>query len=163
MKWLLALALAALPQQQYPDVPAPRLRGIAMETHSWGRPVAAWTIDAAGNGRYTAPEPEVHAAKRLVTRSFAAGTSGFRRLRTLLGNAEVRAGRALPCIQRITDMVYGEVRWTRFDGRSSEFRFDAGCRDFSVRRVLAELKQADDLVAGWAANGPVVETKDVNP
>lgn len=160
MRLLLALALAALPQN-HPETPAPRLRGIAMATHSWGRPVSAWSIDAAGNGRYTAPQPGVHDAKRLVTRSFAAGTAGFRRLRTLLGRAEMRAGHDFPCIRRITDQVYGEVRWTRFDGRASELRFDTGCQDLAARRLFGELKQADDLVAGWAANGPVVESKEV--
>lgn len=166
MKRILALALGliavAAPAQTVRD-PAPRLGAIAMDTSSWGRPVSNWTIDAAGKGRYTRSEPNAHSPKTIVTRSFAAGTGGFRKLRVLLGRAEIRAGGDLPCGQRITDQEYGQIRWARFNGRETALGFDLGCRDFRTRTVLADIAKAEALVAGWAANGPILDTRKVEP
>ena len=166
MKRVLAIALGltamAAPAQPVHD-PAPRLRAIAMETSSWGRPVSNWTIDAHGTGRYTRSEPNAHSPQAIVTRGFAAGTAGFRRLRVLLGRAESRAGADLPCGQRITDQEYGQVRWTRFNGREAALGFDMGCRDPRTRRLLTDISRAEALVAGWAANEPIFETRKVHP
>jgi hypothetical protein len=158
---LLVLPLALLTTTAAQLPPAPRLTAIEMASNSWGKPVASWRIDAAGNGRYTVPEPNTFNAKRLVTRSFAAGTTGFRKLRVLLGSAEVRREGGMPCIQRITDQVYGQLVWTPRTGRAHRVAFDYGCRDLGTRRILTQISAANDLVAGWAAQGPIVETKPV--
>jgi hypothetical protein len=157
---LLALTAAAPAQQGYPSEPAARLRGISMEVRSWGRPVAAWAIDAQGNGTRTTPEPDVHNATTLATRRFAVGTAGFRKLRVMLGGPEMR-GTAIPCMQRITDQIYGSVTWTRYTGRLRTLRFDNGCQDLGARRVLGDIAKADALVAEWAAAGAVVQTRPV--
>ncbi len=164
---LLALAaagIAAVSQQQLPqqlDAPAPRLQRIEMETRSWGRPVSSWTIDAQGNGRRTVPEPGVFNAEQLVTRSFAAGTAGFRKIRVLIGLAEYRAGHRLTCNRRVTDAPYGTVRWVQPNGRVSTLSFDTGCLDRSTRNVVEQLTKAETQVAAWASAGPIVQTEPV--
>lgn len=136
---------------------------IAVEVKSWGHPVASWSIDAAGNGRRSVPEPGVHNAERIVTRGFAAGPAGFARIRALLAPARARAGNDLPCAQRLTDMHYGTVRWEGPRGTAA-LAFDSGCRDAPTRALVERIEQADAAVAAWAAAGPVVETrKTENP
>lgn len=154
------LALAAAQDQPLAMQPAARLDAIEMNINSWGHLVARWSIDARGDGRYTLPEPEAMNPRRLVTRSFAAGSAGFRRVRILLGRAEARMGRPMPCAQRITDMHYGTVHWQRRDGRANALGYDMGCREYATRQVLDDLVKADAIVAGWARNGPIIETRD---
>ncbi len=158
MKLLLALVLIAVAMGQHP---APRLKAIEMETSSWGRTVASWSIDAEGNGRWTVPEPGTFNAKHLVTRSFAAGTAGFRRIRVLIGAAEQRAGGQLRCTVAVTDATYGTVRWVEPGGRTATLPFYTACREASTRAIVDQLGQADRQIADWAEPGPVVETKDV--
>lgn len=155
------LALAAAQDQPPAMAPAAQLNAIEMDINSWGRVVARWSIDARGDGRYTLPEPEAMNPKRLVTRSFAAGSGGFRRVRILLGRAEARMGRQMPCAQRITDMHYGTVNWRRRDGRANALSYDMGCREYATRQVLDDIVKADAIVAAWAKDGPVVETEEV--
>lgn len=158
--FLIAAALHLMAQDQPLAIaPAVTLDGIEMRRDSWGRPVSSWTLDARGNGRYTRAEPDAANPARIVTRSFAAGSSGFRRVRILLGRVEARMGRELPCTQRITDQNYGEIRWARRDGRGNALRYDTGCRDSASRRLLADIQGAEAVVARWAAAGPIVETQ----
>ncbi|UZK65527.1 hypothetical protein [Sphingomonas sp. M1-B02] len=166
MKSLIAMALVALAApggaQEVPALPPARvIDSIEMETLSWGRPVTRWTIDAQGNGRETRAEPNAFEAKALVTRGFAVGTSGFRRMRVLLGRAEARGGADLPCADRMTDQPYGSVRWLRQSGSVAALAFDSGCRDSTARRVLDDLQAANALVAGWAQAGKTIETREV--
>ncbi|WP_448662684.1 hypothetical protein ACG3SL_18830 [Sphingomonas sp. CJ20] len=158
--WIaLAGALAGAAPAQEAPAPAPRLERIEMVTQSWGRPVSRWWIDASGKGEQVRPAPDVFNAGTLVTRGFDAGTAGFRRVRVMLGRAEARGGVPLPCINRITDAPYGEIRWTRADGQVQTQRFDTGCRDFGARQSLDERARAEALVVGWADAGPVVKTE----
>lgn len=163
MKLLIALALAtSLAPQDLPNAPAPRLRAIAFDSHSWGRPVSEWTVDAQGNGTLTVPEPGIYDAKTLVTRRFAAGTAGFRKLRVLLARAELRIG-ARECSPSITDQIYGSISWTRTTGRVVQFAFNKGCSDAASRLVLGDLAKAEALVTEWAAAGRMVTTREVKP
>ena len=150
--FLLALALPAA--QDLP--PARVIDGIEMETLSWGRATSRWSIDAQGNGQVTRPED-----KKLVTRSFAAGTSGFRRVRVLLGRVEARGGLATGCTARMTDQPYGSVRWLRRSGSTVELKFDRGCRSSATRSAMADMQAADALVAGWGQAGTIVETREL--
>lgn len=164
MKLLVALALiataAVLPAQQL-TAPAPRLERIEMDASSWGRPVSNWSIDARGNVRETHPEPNAFNAKQMVTRRYAAGTQGFRKVRVMMGLAETRAGVRMPCRQTITDMIYGNVRWVQPGGRVTRLSFYTACAERATRDAVAGLQQANALVAGWAARGEIVETRPV--
>lgn len=138
--------------------PTPTER-IEMTARSWGRPVSHWSIDAAGNGTHTRPEPGVFDAKRMVTRRIAVGRKGYAKLRALLAAAKPWAGRELPCRERITDQVYGDIVWVREN--TAALRFDNGCRDAGARVVLEALQRADHQVAAWSAKAPIAEIKEV--
>lgn len=127
-----------------------------MDRNSWGRPVSHWTIDAAGKGSYTVPEPDVFKAERLVTRGFSAGPEGFAEIRRLLAIGEVHAGRELVCGARITDQYYGTVRWG-----DVRLTYDMGCQDKATEEVLKGITAAERKVAAWAANQPILETQKV--
>lgn len=158
---LAAMLVAAAPsaQEQERRTPAPRLASITVETTSWGKLIARWSIDARGELRYTSPEPDIYNPVRFVTRRYAAGTAGFRRIRVMLGTAEVRAGHNMPCTQRITDATYGEVRWTRPNRRVSKLNFYSECNQFATRRVTGQIAKADALAAQWARSGVIIETR----
>ena len=158
---VLALMLPAACVQHRAAAPAPQLRAIAMDVNSWGRPVSRWTIDANGNGRYSAPEPGVYDAERIVTRAFAAGNAGFGKIRALLGPVEAHAGKDLPCADRITDQHYGTVRWEGPEGAAATLAFDTGCRDAATRALTERIERADAEMRAWAASGTVVETRKV--
>lgn len=132
---------------------------IEMTAQSWGRPVSSWSIDAAGNGTHTRPEPGVFDARRMVTRRIAVGRKGYAKLRALLAAAKPWAGRELPCTERITDQVYGSVRWA--GAKTEALRFDNGCRDARARAVLEALQRADNQVAAWSAKAPIADIKQV--
>ena len=156
MKLLLPLALT------FGIGAAPPAERIEMASQSWGKPVSSWSVDAAGNGTHTRPEPGVFDAKRLVTRRIAVGPEGYAKLRALLANAKPWAGRELPCTRQITDLVYGHVRWVQ--GKTADLHFDSGCRDARTRRVIAALQRADNQVAAWSAQAPIAEIKQLeNP
>lgn len=169
MKVLFALALASIgsagaaqERQVYPERPAPRLERIEMDVRSWGKPMSAWTIDASGVVRYTRPEPDVHSAKQIVTRRYAAGTAGFRRIRVLIGLAEQYAGATLRCSQLYTDAPYGEVRWVQSVGRRTvKLDYYYACRETVARNLVDPLKKADAQVAAWGMKGEIVETRTV--
>ena len=158
---LAAMLAAAAPsaQEQELRTPAPRLASIEVETTSWGRLVARWSIDAHGELRYTAPEPDVFNPVRFVTRRYAAGTEGFRRIRVMLGTAELRAGHRMPCTQRITDAIYGDVRWTQPNRRVTTLSFYSECTEFTTRRVTGQIRSAQMLADQWANKGEVIETR----
>jgi hypothetical protein len=162
----LLLMLAALQAALVQDVPpATRLDRIEMDRNSWGKPVSRWVVDASGKGQITRPEPGVFDARRMVTRRFDAGTAGFRKIRVLIGYAELRAGRALPCTERITDAAYGTVRWISAGGRTAELRYDAGCRDRIAAEAVRQLQKADAQIAAWAAadRKPIIEEVEKRP
>lgn len=161
MKPLMGLALAAFAVPQQMPGPAPRLERIEMETSSWGRTISSWSIDARGNGRLTRAEAGPAGAARMVTRSFAAGTAGFRRVRVLIGIAEQHAGTRLICTQEVTDAIYGSVRWVQAGGRAVSLSFYTECREYAARSVVAQLQKANTLAAQWADKGPVVATRPV--
>jgi hypothetical protein len=168
MKLLALLALigaaGVAAAQQIPQElrqPAPVLQRIEMQTSTWGRRASTWSIDAQGNGRWTIPEPDPFNAERIVTRSFAAGTAGFRRLRVLIGLAEYRAGSKMTCNNPVTDAASGAVRWIQPSGRTATLSFYTGCNERSTRNVLDRLAEAQALIAEWAKAGTVVETKPV--
>jgi hypothetical protein len=168
MKLLALLALigaaGVAAAQQIPQElkqPAPVLRRIEMESRTWGHLAASWSIDAQGNGRWTIPEPNPFNATQIVTRSFTAGTAGFRRIRVLIGPAEYRAGTRMTCHNPITDAVSGSVRWVQPSGRTATLSFYTGCNERSTRNVLDRLAEAQALIAEWAKAGTVVETKPV--
>jgi len=161
MKLLMGLALAATaaPQQYAPA--APRLQRIEMKTTTWGHPLVSWTIDAEGNGRLTLPDPDPFKATQMVTRSFAVGTAGFRRIRVLIGIAEQRAPGNLHCTVAATDAPSGTVRWVPSHGRTASLSFYTACSEFSARSVVAQLDKAEALIEEWAKAGPVVEVVPV--
>jgi len=148
--------LAACAPQPAPVATTPALSSIAMDRNSWGRPVSRWTIDAAGNGRFTVPEPDVYKPERLVTRGFSAGAVGFAEIRKLLALGEAHAGRELNCGDRITDQYYGTVRWG-----GANLTYDMGCQDPATEEVLKGITAAERRIAAWAANQPILETKKV--
>ncbi|MBB4838044.1 hypothetical protein HNP52_001095 [Sphingomonas kyeonggiensis] len=152
----LPLSLAACAPAAPVVAPAPAVSSIAMDRSSWGRPVSRWTIDAAGKGSYTVPEPDVFNAERLVTRGFATGPEGFAEIRKLLAIGEARAGRELVCGARITDQYYGTVRWG-----DVHLVYDMGCQDKATEEVLKGITAAERKVAAWAANQPILETQKV--
>lgn len=135
---------------------APALSSIAMDRNSWGRPVSRWTIDAAGKGSYTVPEPDVFNAERLVTRGFAAGPEGFALIRRVLAAAETHAGSELECGQRITDQYYGTVRWGE-----ARLSYDMGCQAAGTAKLLVDIGAAERQISHWARNGPILETRKV--
>ncbi|HVJ02004.1 MAG TPA: hypothetical protein VM662_07465 [Sphingomonas sp.] len=139
---------------------APAPNRIEMEVRSWGRPMSRWSIGADGKGSLTLPEPGVFDARELVTRRFDAGAAGFSEIAALLGDAERRTGQQLPCMERITDFPYGEVRWLRATQVIS-LDFDRGCRDADTQPVLAALERADKRIADWARGAPVAERAPV--
>ncbi len=147
------LALAA-PQQ----LSAARSSSIEMETTSWGRLVARWSLDDTGLLRYTSPEPGVFDAKRIVTRHYRVGLAGFRRMRALLGSAESQAGRPMRCTQAVTDAVYGKLSW-RTNARVRKLSFYTACSEPATTRIVAQIGQADQLARQWAMRGEVVETR----
>lgn len=152
----LPLLLAACAPAVPVATPAPAVSSIAMDRNSWGCPVSHWTIDAAGKGSYTVPEPDVFKAERLVTRGFSAGPEGFAEIRRLLAIGEVHAGRELVCGARITDQYYGTVRWG-----DVRLTYDMGCQDKATEEVLKGITAAERKVAAWAANQPILETQKV--
>jgi len=160
VRFLLALPLllAACAPTAPVATTAPAVSGIAMDRNSWGRPVSRWTIDAAGRGSYTVPEPDVYKPERLVTRGFSAGSAGFAEVRKLLALGEAHAGRELNCGPRITDQYYGTVHW---DGAS--LTYDMGCQDPTTEEVLKGITAAERKIAAWAANQPILETRKVEP
>jgi hypothetical protein len=139
---------------------SPAFPVIAMERLSWGHAVASWSIDPAGTGRYTAPAP----GGMLVTRSFAAGPAGYARLRRLLAGAEALRGPDPRCSKRIYDLEYGRITWTPPAGPPRQLNFDHGCPYIAAPHATRQIGRAADLVADWAANGPILESRKVeNP
>lgn len=148
--------LAACAPQPALVATTPALSSIAMDRNSWGRPVSRWTIDTAGKGSFTVPEPDVFKAERMVTRGFAAGPEGFALIRRVLAAAETHAGSELECGQRITDQYYGTVRW----GEAS-LSYDMGCQAAGTAKLLVDIGAAERQISHWARNGPILETKKV--
>lgn len=160
MKLVLGLAamLAVAAPQQLRE-PAPRLAAIDVETTSWGRLIARWSIDAHGVLLYTSAEPGPFNPASIVTRRYAAGTEGFRRIRVMLGTAELRAGHHMSCTQRITDAIYGKVSWTRPNRRVAKLDFYSECNEYATRNVTAQIRKADQLAKQWAMQGAIIETR----
>ncbi|NYT41556.1 hypothetical protein HZY97_12360 [Sphingomonas sp. R-74633] len=157
MRLLLASALLLTACAPAPQVEAPSTRAtISMDRNSWGHLVSRWTIDAAGNGRYTVAEPDGWQPKQWVTRGFSAGPAGFAEIRKLLALGEAHAGRELECGPRITDQYYGTARW---DGAS--LTYDMGCQAPATEEVLKGITAAERRVAAWAAGQPILETQKV--
>jgi hypothetical protein len=160
MKLAMAMvAMLAVTAPQQLRAPAPRLASIEMETTSWGRLVARWSIAADGTLLYTSVEPGPFDPRQIVTRRYAAGTAGFRQIRVLIGEAETRAGRIMPCDQAIYDAIYGKVRWLQPNGRSKKLAFYTECRQPATRRVVQQLSKANALAKDWAMKGQIVEIK----
>lgn len=174
MKLVMMIALAAggigaaVAQQAPKELtrPAPVLQRIEMETTTWGREIRSWSIDAAGNVRQTRAEPDAFKVERMVTRSYAAGTAGFRKIRLQMALAEAEAnatpnGRQLPCTQAITDAVYGNAAWVTPNGRAMKLAFYTACTERTAQNVIAALREADEQIATWADAGQIVETRIV--
>lgn len=130
---------------------------VSMSTSSWGKPIARWTIRPDGSG-------EVATSKQVskdftdfvvVTRRLDAAPGRYDRIIGLLRVAEPYAGKSLPCGPRMTDAPYGEVSWRR-EGVTRALSVDYGCQSAEAIRVLDQLDAAQNLVAGWAANAPVI-------
>lgn len=153
---LIAMLAVAAPQQL--REPAPRLERIEMESTSWGRLVSRWSIDARGNFAQTVPD-NLYQPKQFVTRSYAVGTAGFRRMRVLLGLAETRGGHRMPCTQAMTDAIYGEVKWVQPGGRARTLNFYTACREYGTRQVVAQIAKARQLADEWAKLGSITETR----
>ncbi|WP_137861930.1 MULTISPECIES: hypothetical protein [unclassified Sphingomonas] len=151
----LVLLAACVPQRARVAAP-PAPSTISMDRNSWGRLVSRWTIDGAGKGEFTAPEPDVYKPERLVTRRFSAGSAGFAEIRKLLALGEVQAGGELDCGDRITDQYYGTVRW-----EDASLTYDMGCQDPATEEVLKGITAAERQVAAWAANQPITKTEKV--
>ena len=139
---------------------AATLSGIGMDMNSWGRRMSEWTIDAAGNGRYTLGEPNPFDPERMVTRRFAAGAQGFAEVRTMLAGAERYAGGEIPCTVDVTDGAYGQLHWTRA-GETVSAHYTQGCGEQAAKDLVAAIERADAIVRGWAMEGTVVDTKPV--
>ena len=160
MKLAMAMvAMLTVPTPQQLRAPAPRLASIEMETTSWGRLVARWSIAADGKLLYTSAEPGPFGPTTIVTRRYAAGTGGFRQIRVLIGEAEGRAGHTMPCDQKIYDATYGSVKWVQPNGRSARLDFYTECSQFATRRVVLQLSAANKLARSWGMTGQIIETR----
>jgi len=154
-----AMVAAAAPQQL--REPAPRLERIEMTTTTWGRPLVNWSIDARGNFTLTQAEPDAFEPRQFVTRSYAAGTAGFRQMRVLLGVPETRAGHRMPCTITMTDQVSGTVKWVPASGRTYALDFYTACKEYATRQALTQIGKAGQLASEWAKLGTVTETRAV--
>jgi hypothetical protein len=154
-------AAAAAGQGKNP--PRAALESLSFESSSWGKPLSAWTIDSSGRGRHTASRAVPSGGFRdydLITRSFDAGPSGYRRVEALLRPARAYAGAELPCRMEITDMVYGKVRW-QGRGGARQVSFNLGCTSKAVAPLYGGFARADKLVERLAQAGRIVETRQV--
>ena len=150
-----ALAMAAPAAGQ--RLGAPNITTITVETTSWGRLIARWTIDDSGDLRYTSPEPDVFNAAHYVTRQYKVGRQGFGRIRAILTGAE-RSRRPLKCRQAVTDAVYGKVTWDLPGARERTLSFYTACSERATRTIVGQIGEADTLARNWAMRGQVIKT-----
>ena len=135
---------------------------IEMETLTWGRPLARWSIDSKGVLIFTTPEPDPFKAERLVTRRHDAGAKGYAQIHKLTQRARALAsarGGEMPCTRAITDAPYGELRWTGPGGARETLKFYTACEEAAARRILGQLAEAEALAARWRDAGEIIETR----
>ncbi|WP_404335791.1 hypothetical protein AB2M62_17335 [Sphingomonas sp. MMS12-HWE2-04] len=137
---------------------------ISVDVNSWGRRVVEWSIDARGEGRYSAVEPNAFARDaRWVVRRVAVGPKGYRQLRALLASVERRGAGALPCTIAVTDGPYGDVRWSGPGGERHAIRYLAGCREPATQNAVDAIFNAGALIRRWSAKGEIIEDRKVTP
>ena len=157
-------AFLALPLLLAGAAPPPAER-IAMTAKSWGRPLIEWSIEPDGAITRTVAQDRGSTDFRrytLVTTTLPPSAPRYRWVAQQLAPVRARLSRPLPCEQRMTDQVYGEVSWgTR--GSAVTLAYDNGCTDAETRAVLRRLQQADAQVARWAAGAPVASTREITP
>lgn len=155
-------ALGALLHASVAAAPPPA-DSLSLEMSSWGKPVFDWTVNRSGLSTYTVSRPAPSGNFRdydVVTRAFRVSRGDFVRIETLLAPGRRFAGRTMACDARATDFPYGRIAW-KAAGRSSELKFDLGCRSAETGPVHAGLKSAQDLVERLAAKAPIVEVREV--
>lgn len=146
-----------------PAGPAPMPRAVDADVNSWGKPLAAWHVDASGGGWYRRAEQVERGGfhdYRLVTRKLAIGEEGFRALVAILEPAEPFSVRPLDCRREITDQPYGTVAWT-YPAGAQALRYDLGCRGAHSDVVYGAIGSAMKHIESLAHDAPVVETKTV--
>jgi len=142
---------------------APATDSLSLKISSWGKPLFDWTVNRSGLSSYTASKDAPSGNFReydLVTRAFRISPADFKRLEKLLAAGRRFAGRAMSCDERATDFPYGRIAWTAA-GRTSELKFDLGCRSAETGAVHSGLKSAQDLVERLAAKAPIVDLRQV--
>ena len=158
------LAMAALGALLVsPAQAAPSPDSLSLKASSWGKPLFDWTVSRSGLSSYSASRDAPSGNFRdydLVTRAFRISRSDYRRLEALLAPGRRHAGTDMKCDARVTDLPYGRIAWKE-GGRTTELRFDLGCRSAETIRVHAAVEAAQDLVERLAAGAPIVDLRQV--
>lgn len=158
---LVALALSACATTT-PTAKAP-VEHIAYDTNSWGRVVSGWTIGPEGEGTWyervnDSGQPGPVGPYQLHHHDFDVGKAGFAELEALLTDLPDPAPSTTNCRQFRTDDLYGTLRLTT-GATTEEIAYNQGCRDAPYQAFMAQLLEADALVADWGKAAPVSRTE----
>lgn len=154
--------------------PSPAWRSLAFEANSWGKPLSVWSIEASGRGIHTEPRelapgnsPDYGLLTAgsvrnydLITRSFEASPADYRRVEALLAPARAHAGTGLPCEEKVTDQVYGKVRWIGPAG-AQELSYDVGCASNVGPPIYDSFSRADKLIQTFGRAGTVIRIRQI--
>jgi hypothetical protein len=158
------VAARPLVTQGREDLALPELApaGIAWEVRSWGRLIASYTIDAAGNVDFRRKKEGGGMSNYdiLITR-FSAGPEAFAQLRDMVGPIARRTGgKEMECGDMPTDGPYGRLRW-RWEGAEGALRLQYFCQTVDGRETLRLIDEVEKKVEGWAASRPVTQIHQV--
>jgi hypothetical protein len=162
-RWLTALligAIVAAPTAAIAAAAAPTdTDQIVMKGFSWGRPTTSWEINRDGSGWITSRRDGRTVNEfTLVTKRWGPSESAFAQVKKALVEAELFAGRKLPCRNMVTDGQYGAVMW-RSGGTVKTLNYSFGCMSPKSERIFTTFAAAWTEIQSLSANA--VETEEL--
>ena len=159
MRWpRAAMAMAAMALCAA-AAPAERIEG---EVRSWGHIQQAWSIDRAGEARYTVREGTDFYRYHLVTRRVQVGAAGFAAIEAVVAPLRDLVGKDQQCRPGATDGPYGVVTWTEANA-PVRFGFNSSCVSPMVDAGFVANDRARAQIEAWTKDGEVIERRWMGP
>ena len=159
---LVALCATAAVAQDTPAAPPPPdWDMVVFDMKSWGEPVVSWRITSRGGGSWTETERGDRLGRyTLVWHEIEPAAERYVALERILRRLPEQAPDSAECTNFMTDQPYGTIRLTR-GATTVEHAYNAGCMDEAYAEFLATLRNANDLVALWGRDAPVLRRESV--
>ena len=149
-------------EEPLPPLPNP---GIAMESRSWGKLIASFSIDANGDGEYrevqAAPGSSTFYDYDVQVKAFRLGPHAFAKLKEMVRPiAERTGGKPFDCGQVPPDGPYGTFSWA-WEGSNGRLPFKYGCRTAIGAEAIRQMEAVEKVVIDWVKPLPVTRLQQV--